>query len=172
MESLSEFWWATFKGHRFEHSVILLLPTLVSGSPAGSLGPTYIADHPRQMPGIDVMPRPDHGVTHDALDGSLRRLVPRRLFHRKRARGLVPACHLGHRPVSSWLTNLSPKTTANWVLASNHSRGGRFHSSAAWIRTRYGSLIPSETPNSSASLPTRRSNATTTMTTIMARNLH
>jgi len=27
--------------------------------------------------------------------------------------------------------NLSPKTTANWVLASNHSRGGRFHSSAA-----------------------------------------
>ena len=30
-----------------------------------------------------------------------------------------------------WLTNLSPKTTANWVLASNHSRGGRFHSSAA-----------------------------------------
>jgi hypothetical protein len=30
-----------------------------------------------------------------------------------------------------WLTNLSPKTTANWVLASIHSRGGRFHSSAA-----------------------------------------
>ncbi|MEI9425759.1 hypothetical protein O7A70_32080, partial [Mesorhizobium sp. Cs1299R1N1] len=28
-----------------------------------------------------------------------------------------------------WLTNLSPNTTANWVLASNHSRGGRFHSS-------------------------------------------
>ena len=29
------------------------------------------------------------------------------------------------------MTNLSPKITANWVLASNHSRGGRFHSSAA-----------------------------------------
>ena len=27
--------------------------------------------------------------------------------------------------------NLSPKRMANWVLASNHSRGGRFHSSAA-----------------------------------------
>jgi len=27
--------------------------------------------------------------------------------------------------------NLSPKMMANWVLASNHSRGGRFHSSAA-----------------------------------------
>ena len=27
--------------------------------------------------------------------------------------------------------NRSPKTTANWTLASNHSRGGRFHSSAA-----------------------------------------
>jgi hypothetical protein len=33
-----------------------------------------------------------------------------------------------------WQTNLSPKTTANWVLASNHSRGGRFHSSAALLR--------------------------------------
>lgn len=59
---------------------MILLCMLVSGSPAGSLGPTYIADHPRQMPGIDVMPRPDHGVAHDALDGSPRRLVPRRLF--------------------------------------------------------------------------------------------
>jgi len=29
------------------------------------------------------------------------------------------------------ITNLSPKITANWVFASNHSRGGRFHSSAA-----------------------------------------
>ncbi|ESY67335.1 hypothetical protein X743_27050 [Mesorhizobium sp. LNHC252B00] len=40
-----------------------------------------------------------------------------------------------------WLTNLSPKTTANWVLASNHSRGGRFHSSAAWFSTRYSSFM-------------------------------
>ena len=39
------------------------------------------------------------------------------------------------------LTNLSPKTMANWVLASNHSRGGRFHSSAAWLRTRYSSFV-------------------------------
>ena len=29
------------------------------------------------------------------------------------------------------MTNRSPKITANWLLASPHSRGGRFHSSAA-----------------------------------------
>lgn len=33
------------------------------------------------------------------------------------------------------------KTTANWVFASNHSRGGRFHSSAAWCKTRYSIVI-------------------------------
>jgi hypothetical protein len=31
-----------------------------------------------------------------------------------------------------WLTNRSPKTTANCVLTSNHSRGRRFHSSAQY----------------------------------------
>src|SRR5690606_33675897 len=40
-----------------------------------------------------------------------------------------------------WLTNLSPKTTANWVLASNRSRGGRFHSSAAWFNAKYNSFM-------------------------------
>ena len=44
-------------------------------------------------------------------DGSVRRFV------------LGPFCQT--------LTNLSPKMTANCVLASNHSRGGRFHASAA-----------------------------------------
>src|SRR5262249_41819292 len=34
--------------------------------------------------------------------------------------------------------NLSPKTT---LLASNHSRGGRFHSSAALFKTNYSSFI-------------------------------
>ncbi|MDQ1228673.1 hypothetical protein QE379_000099 [Sphingomonas sp. SORGH_AS 879] len=29
---------------------------------------------------------------------------------------------------SHQMTNRSPKTTANWVFASDHSRGGRFHS--------------------------------------------
>ena len=29
------------------------------------------------------------------------------------------------------MTNRSPKITANWLFASPHSRGGRFHSSAA-----------------------------------------
>jgi hypothetical protein len=33
-----------------------------------------------------------------------------------------------------WLTNLSPNMTANWVLASVHSRGGRFQSCAALVR--------------------------------------
>ena len=40
-----------------------------------------------------------------------------------------------------WLTNLSPKTTANVFFASNHPRGARFHSSAAWLSTRYNSFI-------------------------------
>lgn len=35
------------------------------------------------------------------------------------------------RAVCQTLTNRSPKMTANCVLASNHSRGGRFHASAA-----------------------------------------
>jgi hypothetical protein len=39
------------------------------------------------------------------------------------------------------MTNLSPKITANWVFASLHSRGGRFHSSAAFLRTSYDSFI-------------------------------
>ena len=34
-------------------------------------------------------------------------------------------CEAGSR---HWLTNLSPNMTANWVLASVHSRGGRFQS--------------------------------------------
>jgi hypothetical protein len=45
------------------------------------------------------------------------------------------------RPVQHQQTNLSPKTTANCVLASIHSRGGRFHSSAALLRTRYSNFI-------------------------------
>lgn len=39
------------------------------------------------------------------------------------------------------MTNRSPKITANWVFASAHSRGGRFHSSAALSSTRYSSFI-------------------------------
>ena len=44
-------------------------------------------------------------------------------------RGSVRRFVLG--PFCQTLTNLSPKKTANCVLASNHSRGGRFHASAA-----------------------------------------
>ena len=50
-------------------------------------------------------------VTASGVKGSVRRFV------------LGPFCQT--------LTNLSPKMTANCVLASNHSRGGRFHASAA-----------------------------------------
>ena len=37
-------------------------------------------------------------------------------------------------------TNLSPNRMANWVLASHHSRDGRFHASIARLRTRYRSF--------------------------------
>ncbi len=45
-----------------------------------------------------------------------------------------------------WLTNHSPNMTANWVLASTHSRGGRFQSCAAWLRTRYSSFEAASSP--------------------------
>src|ERR1700733_8839784 len=38
-------------------------------------------------------------------------------------------------------TKRSLNMTANWVFASDHSRGGRFHSAAAWFKTRYSSLV-------------------------------
>src|ERR1700691_701827 len=37
-------------------------------------------------------------------------------------------------------TKRSLNMTANCVFASAHSRGGRFHSAAAWLRTKYSSL--------------------------------
>lgn len=39
------------------------------------------------------------------------------------------------------LTKRSLNMTANWVLASAHSRGGRFHSAAAWFKTKYSSFV-------------------------------
>lgn len=44
------------------------------------------------------------------------------------------------------MTNRSPKITANWVFASAHSRGGRFHSWAAVLSTRYSSFIAASSP--------------------------
>jgi len=38
-------------------------------------------------------------------------------------------------------TNRSLNMTANWVFASAHSRGGRFHSAAAWFKTKYSSFV-------------------------------
>ena len=37
-------------------------------------------------------------------------------------------------------TKRSLNMTANWVFASNHSRGGRFQSAAAWFKTKYSSF--------------------------------
>ena len=44
------------------------------------------------------------------------------------------------------MTNRSPKITANWVFAWDHSRGGRFHSWAALLSTRYSSFIAASSP--------------------------
>src|SRR5580658_3383931 len=45
------------------------------------------------------------------------------------------------RPVTRHeFTKRSLNMTANCVLASAHSRGGRFHSAAAWFKTRYNSF--------------------------------
>ena len=38
-------------------------------------------------------------------------------------------------------TKRSLNMTANCVLASAHSRGGRFHSAAAWFKTKYSSFV-------------------------------
>ena len=38
-------------------------------------------------------------------------------------------------------TNCSLNMTANCVFASTHSRGGRFHSAAAWFKTKYSSFV-------------------------------
>ena len=44
------------------------------------------------------------------------------------------------------LKNRSPKMMANCVFASTHSRGARFHCSAALLRTRYNSFIAASSP--------------------------
>src|SRR5579862_9620506 len=38
-------------------------------------------------------------------------------------------------------TNRSLNMTANCVFAWAHSRGGRFHSAAAWFKTKYNSFV-------------------------------
>lgn len=40
----------------------------------------------------------------------------------------------------------SPKMTANWVFASDHSRGGRFQSWAAWLSTKYSNFVAASSP--------------------------
>jgi Transposase len=46
------------------------------------------------------------------------------------------------RPVIRYeFTKRSLNMTANCVFASAHSRGGRFHSAAAWFKTKYSSFV-------------------------------
>ena len=45
------------------------------------------------------------------------------------------------RVVRHEFTNRSLNMTANWVFASAHSRGGRFHSAVARFKTKYNSLV-------------------------------
>ena len=70
-------------------------------------------------------------LCYGARSWSTRRRVIARLEHgpKETNPGSVRRFVLG--PFCQTLTNLSPKMTANCVLASNHSRGGRFHASAA-----------------------------------------
>jgi hypothetical protein len=57
-------------------------------------------------------------------------------------RGLGTVGYFVHEAVyRHQMTNLSPKITANWVFASDHSRGGRFQSWAAWLSTKYSNFI-------------------------------
>ena len=75
----------------------------------------------------------------------------------RRANAATPASFLTARPwdcqefrargrYRHQMTNRSPKITANWVFASAHSRGGRFHSWAAVLSTRYSSFIAASSP--------------------------
>src|SRR5665213_3010633 len=54
------------------------------------------------------------------------------------------------------ITNRSPKITANWVFASDHSRGGRFQSWAAWLSTKYSSLVAASSPGKCPRVRTAR----------------
>ena len=75
------------------------------------------------------------------------------------------SCHSCPGPISNFMhevgfvhqtTNLSPNRMANWVLASHHSRGGRFHASTARLRTRCFSFIAASSPGSWPRMRTAR----------------
>ena len=59
-----------------------------------------------------------------------------RFFKRRGTVGIF-VCEAVFRHAS---TKRSLNMTANCVFASNHSRGGRFQSAAAWFKTRYSSF--------------------------------
>ena len=65
------------------------------------------------------------------------------LYSAKGRPGIEGSCqNFCVRPVSHHeFTKRSLNMTANWVFASAHSRGGRFHSAAAWFKTRYSSFV-------------------------------
>ncbi len=72
------------------------------------------------------------GVLHRCIRPDISRSALYRLWRRRgiaapgTVRNFVREAGYRHQ-----MTNRSPKVTANWLLASPHSRGGRFHSSAA-----------------------------------------
>ena len=62
-----------------------------------------------------------------------------RLYKEERLRDCQYFCV---RPVIHHeFTKRSLNMTANCVFASAHSRGGRFHSAAAWFKTKYSSFV-------------------------------
>jgi transposase InsO family protein len=60
---------------------------------------------------------------YNELGLQLRNKTPKRRVKAGTVRYFVREADCRHQ-----MTNLSPKITANWVFASVHSRGGRFHS--------------------------------------------
>ena len=86
--------------------------------------------HSRRVVGWAVSDRMKKDLAIRALDMAVRLRQPLEgcIFHSDRGpvSNFVREVVFVHQTV-----NLSPKMMANWVLASNHSRGGRFHSSAA-----------------------------------------
>ncbi len=87
-----------------------------------------IQGHLEELYGLDVSPDLISAVT-DAGGG--------------RRRECQEFCAVGR---FHQLKNRSPKMTANCVFASTHSRGARFHCSAALLRTRYNSFIAASSP--------------------------
>src|ERR1700728_2419266 len=65
-------------------------------------------------------------------------------------------------------TKRSLNMTANWVFASDHSRGGRFHSAAAWFKSRYSSLVAASSDGKCPLGPVENQDSTRSLFVIQA----